>query len=352
METPDIVIFYVNHYENGFRVGKMCLISPKTADIMEKNDVFMGKNVNWRGLRGIQRNGMKEEIKSFIEYLDKEKGASQNTQVSYRRDLVQLATYLEKMGVTEAAKVTKTMLNSYVLHLEKEGKASTTVSRMLASMKAFFSYEFKSGKIKKDPADMIRAPRIEKKMPTILSIDAVNRLMEQPSGTSAKEIRDRAMLELLYATGIRVSELIHLKLEDVNMSIGFITCRDEHKERTVPFGRVAKEALSKYLALAREELLKGNESSFLFTNCSGGPMSRQGFWKIIKYYGNKAGIEEDITPHTLRHSFAAHLIGNGADMRAVQTMMGHSDLATTQMYAAYAGTNAVREAYQGAHPRR
>lgn len=294
---------------------------------------------------------MKEEIKSFIEYLDKEKGASENTQVSYRRDLLQLVSYLEEIGITEAQKVTKTVLNSYVLHLEKEGKASTTVSRTLASIKAFFGYEFKNGKIKKDPSDTIRAPKIEKKVPTILSIDEVNRLLAQPSGTSAKEVRDRAMLELLYATGIRVSELIHLKTADVNMAIGFITCRDEHKERTVPFGRVAKEALSKYMETARAELLKGDESPFLFTNCSGGSMSRQGFWKIVKYYGNKAGIEEEITPHTLRHSFAAHLIGNGADMRAVQTMMGHSDLATTQMYAAYAGTNAVREAYQGAHPR-
>lgn len=295
---------------------------------------------------------MKEEIKNFNKYLKQEKGASENTCVSYQRDLLHMAVYLEGMGITETSKVTKTVLNSYVLHLEKEGKASTTVSRTLASMKAFFSYEFKQGQIKRDPAESIHAPKIEKKMPTILSIDEVDRLLAQPSGTSAKEIRDRAMLELLYATGIRVSELIHLELTDINMPIGFITCHDEHKERTIPFGRVAKEALSKYLESAREELLKGKESSLLFTNCSGGSMSRQGFWKIIKYYGTKAGIEEDITPHTLRHSFAVHLIGNGADIKAVQTMMGHSDLATTQMYAAYAGTGSVREAYHGAHPRR
>ena len=295
---------------------------------------------------------MKTEINSFIEYLEKEKGSSENTRVSYRRDLMQMAAYLEEMGVTDPAKVTKTMLNSYVLYLEKEGKASTTVSRMLASMKAFFNYEFKQSMIKKDPAETIRAPKIEKKAPMILSVNEVTKLLEQPSGTSAKEIRDRAMLELLYATGIRVSELIHLELADINLAIGFITCRDENKERTVPFGRVAKEALTKYLEASREELLKGNESKWLFTNCSGGSMSRQGFWKIIKYYGTRAGIEGDITPHTLRHSFAAHLIGNGADMKAVQTMMGHSDLATTQMYAAYAGTSAVREAYHGAHPRR
>lgn len=295
---------------------------------------------------------MKEEIKRFVEYLAEEKGASQNTCISYQRDLLQMDGFLKDMGVEEPGKVTKTVLNSYVLHLEKEGKAATTISRTLASMKAFFNYEFKCGEIKRDPSESIRAPKIEKKVPVILTIDEVNRLLAQPSGNSAKEIRDRAMLELLYATGIRVSELIHLELQDVNMAIGFITCRDEHKERIVPFGRVAKEALTKYLETARPELLKGEESRWLFTNCSGKSMSRQGFWKIIKFYGNKAGIEEDITPHTLRHSFAAHLIGNGADMKAVQTMMGHSDLATTQMYAAYVGTSAVREAYQGAHPRK
>ena len=295
---------------------------------------------------------MKEEIKSFVEYLENEKGASENTRLSYGRDLVQMAAYLESMGITEVSKVTRTALNSYVLHMEKEGKASTTVSRMLASVKAFFSYEFKCGKIRRDPAEAIHAPKIEKKAPVILSIDEVNRLLAQPAGNSAKEIRDRAMLELLYATGIRVSELIHLETGDINMAVGFITCRDGHKERTIPFGRVAKEALSRYLASARPELLKGKESPWLFTNCSGNPMSRQGFWKIIKYYGNKAGIEEDITPHTLRHSFAAHLIGNGADMKAVQTMMGHSDLATTQMYAAYMENSTVREVYQGEHPRR
>lgn len=295
---------------------------------------------------------MKEEIKSFIEYLKNEKGASENTCISYRRDLLQMNTYLEGIGVADPAKVTKTNLNTYILQLEKAGKASTTVSRVLASMKAFFNYEFKNGKIKKDPAEMIRAPKVEKKAPKILSIEEVNRLLAQPSGVSAKEVRDKAMLELLYATGIRVSELIRLKVEDINMNIGFISCHDEHKERTVPFGRVAKEALNRYLESARGELLKGKESELLFTNCSGGSMSRQGFWKIIKHYGTMAGIEEDITPHTLRHSFAAHLIGNGADMKAVQTMMGHSDLATTQMYAAYAETGAVREAYHVAHPRK
>ena len=159
--------------------------------------------------------------------------------------------------------------------------------------------------------------------------------MGQPGLSSAKEVRDKAMLELLYATGIRVSELIGLQMEDLNMQVGYITCRDGSKERVVPFGKTARQALNFYLKNGREELLKGKESPWLFTNCNGKPMSRQGFWKIVKHYGEKSGIKTDITPHTLRHSFAAHLLRSGADIHAVQTMLGHSDAATTQMYAAY-----------------
>lgn len=263
-----------------------------------------------------------------------------------------MADYLEENGITDCGKVTKTALNSYILFLEREGKAVSTVSRALASTRSFFGWLFKEGKIRRDPADSMHAPKIEKKVPVILTVDEVTKLLEQPSGANPKEIRDKAMLELLYATGIRVTELVNLKLSDVNMSIGFITCRDEHKERMIPFGHAAKDALAKYLESARETFLKGTRSELLFTNYSGRAMSRQGFWKIIKYYGERAGIEEDITPHTLRHSFAAHLLSNGADMRVVQTMMGHSDLASTQMYTAYAMDSAVREAYQGAHPRK
>ncbi len=294
---------------------------------------------------------MKEEIKHFIEYLQQEKNASKNTQVSYERDLMRMAEYMEETGIMEPGKVTKTALNSYTLSLEKEGKAAATVSRNLASIKAFFHFEFKNGVIKKDLAEGLRAPKIERRAPVILSIDEVSRLLSEPGNGTAKEMRDKAMLELLYATGIRVSELVHLRMADINIPVGFITCRDEHKERIVPFGRVARDAVLKYLEKARGELLKGSQSEWLFINCSGGAMSRQGFWKIIKYYGKKAGIEEDITPHTLRHSFAAHLLGNGADVKAVQTMMGHADLSTTQMYAAYAGNSALRAAYRGAHPR-
>lgn len=248
---------------------------------------------------------------------------------------MQLAVYLEGQGIYEASKVTKTCLNSYILYLERQGKATTTISRVLASIKAFFHYEFGEGKIRRDPAELLKTPKIEKKPPVILTVKEVDAFLQQPAGSSAKEIRDKAMLELLYATGIRVSELIGLQVDDVNLTVGFITCRDGQKERMIPFGKTATQSLRRYLSDARGKLLKGVESEWLFTNCSGKPMSRQGFWKIVKFYGEKAGIREDITPHTLRHSFAAHLISSGADIQAVQTMLGHADLATTQMYVHY-----------------
>lgn len=292
------------------------------------------------------------DIRQFVTYLEHEKKASQNTVVSYQRDLVQLADYLERQGITEVGKVTKTSLNSYILHLEREGRATTTISRVLASIKAFFNYEMKGGQIRKDPAETLKTPKIEKKPPVILSEPEVEDLLRQPNGKTPKEIRDKAMLELLYATGIRVSELINLRLEDLNMGVGFINCRDGSKERMIPFGRVAGRALQTYLDHARDILRKGNDTSRLFTNCNGNPMSRQGFWKIVKFYGDKAGIKADITPHTLRHSFAAHLLRGGADIQSVQTMLGHSDMATTQMYAIYAQQGNLLEAYSVAHPRK
>ena len=295
---------------------------------------------------------MTEDIKDFVVYLREVKRTSANTEVSYQRDLLQMASYLREKGITEVSKVTRTSLNSYILHLEKEGKATTTISRVLASMKAFFHYELSCGRIRRDPAELIKAPRVKKKLPTILTVEEVNCLLAQPGGEAPKEIRDKAMLELLYATGIRVSELIHLKLEDVNLNVGFITCRDGVKERTVPFGKVARQSLMDYMERSRKVLLKGSESEWLFTNCSGKPMSRQGFWKIIKYYGEKAGIQADITPHTLRHSFAAHLLKSGADVHAVQAMLGHSDMATTQAYMAYSRAGEMRDAGAGAYPRR
>ena len=287
----------------------------------------MVTRIDWGSMRG--------EVDRFEQYLREVKQASENTVQSYRRDLMQMITYLEEKEIREAAKVTKTSLHGYILHMEEQGKAATTISRMMAAMKAFFNYECMQACIRRNPAESLHAPKVEKKAPVIMSVDQVSALLAQPSGQTPKEIRDKAMLALLYATGIRVSELIGIQMEDINMNIGFLVCRDGERERTIPFGRSAKAALEEYLEHARNELLRGKGSDYFFVNCTGGAMSRQGFWKIIKYYGEKAGIEEDITPHTLRHSFAAHLIARGADMRAVQTILGHSDMATTQMYAAY-----------------
>lgn len=287
----------------------------------------MVTRIDWGSMRG--------EVDRFEQYLREVKQASENTVQSYRRDLMQMITYLEEKEIREAAKVTKTSLHGYILHMEEQGKAATTISRMMAAMKAFFNYECMQACIRRNPAESLHAPKVEKKAPVVLSVDQVSALLAQPSGQTPKEIRDKAMLALLYATGIRVSELIGIQMEDINMNIGFLVCRDGERERTIPFGRSAKAALEEYLEHARNELLRGKGSNYFFVNCTGGAMSRQGFWKIIKYYGEKAGIEEDITPHTLRHSFAAHLIARGADMRAVQTILGHSDMATTQMYAAY-----------------
>ena len=287
----------------------------------------MVTRIDWGSMRG--------EVDRFEQYLREVKQASENTVQSYRRDLMQMITYLEEKEIREAAKVTKTSLHGYILHMEEQGKAATTISRMMAAMKAFFNYECMQACIRRNPAESLHAPKVEKKAPVVLSVDQVSALLAQPSGQTPKEIRDKAMLALLYATGIRVSELIGIQMEDTNMNIGFLVCRDGERERTIPFGRSAKAALEEYLEHARNELLRGKGSDYFFVNCTGGAMSRQGFWKIIKYYGEKAGIEEDITPHTLRHSFAAHLIARGADMRAVQTILGHSDMATTQMYAAY-----------------
>lgn len=290
------------------------------------------------------------ELPLFIEYLKETKNASESTVSSYQRDLKKLKAYLEDHGVESVESVTSTNLNSYVLYLEKQGLSTATVSRNVASMKAFFHYACRSHRLTEDPTEQIKAPHIEKKMPEILSMEETVRLLEQPSGNSPKELRDKAMLELLYATGMRVTELISVKLKDINLMMNYVVCKDEEKERVIPFGSNAKRALDRYLKLGRGALLRDEDSEYLFVNCSGKVMSRQGFWKLIKQYASRAGIEADITPHTLRHSFAAHLVQNGADLKSVQQMLGHSDIATTQMYVNL-NLEKVRRVYNEAHPR-
>ena len=293
---------------------------------------------------------MTQEIENFIMYMHEERHTSENTELSYERDLKKLCQFLAEQDMEDVEQISETMLNSYILYLEKIGRKASTISRSIASMKAFFHYLAREERIEHDPSENLKAPKIEKKLPEILTVEETELLLEQPSGTSPKELRDRAMLELLYATGIRVSELIHLKISEINLNLEFVTCKDAHKERVVPFGDKAREAVLAYLENGRPFLVDDDACELLFTNCSGKAMSRQGFWKLIKHYGAMAGIEADITPHTLRHSFAAHLVSNGADLHSVQEMLGHSDIATTQVYNAL-NQGRVREVYKKAHPR-
>ncbi len=293
---------------------------------------------------------MEKEIGAFITYLHNVKNTSGNTEMSYKRDLEKVLHFMASRDIYEVKDVTAQDLTDYVKYLEDNKFAAATVSRNIASLKAFYHYMVQEGLVEEDISDKLKAPKIEKKAPEIMTPDEVVRLLDQPSGNSPKEIRDKAMLELLYATGIRVTELITLTLSDVNMQMNFILCRDRNKERIIPFGAAAKAAMERYLNGTREGMLENKKSDVLFANCSGQPMSRQGFWKLIKHYAKKADIQADITPHTLRHSFAAHLVENGADLRSVQEMLGHSDISTTQIYANL-NHNHIREVYAKAHPR-
>lgn len=275
---------------------------------------------------------MESTITDFIKYLEQMKGASKSTVMSYQRDLKKLFAFLRSKGIGQLTDVTSTSLNSYVLFLEREGFSAATVSRHIASMKSYFHYMFRHHRVMEDPSETIRAPHIEKKEPEILTRQEVRDFLEAPVCDTPKGCRDKAMLELLYATGMRVSELLAVQVGDVNLEMNYIVCRDGAKERVIPFGEGVKRALQHYADDMRGELLKEKESSYFFVNCSGGVMSRQGFWKLIKQYAGKARIIKDITPHTLRHSFAVHLVQNGTELKAVQEILGHSDISTTQMY--------------------
>ena len=293
---------------------------------------------------------MNNEIDAFVGYMHENRQTSGNTEAAYARDLRKLTEYLKEIGVTSFAQVDRKELADFLLILEAQGRKASTISRFIASVKAFFSWKVVHGIRCDNPAKGLKAPKIEKKLPEILTEAEIGRLLEQPSSAAPKELRDKAMMELLYATGIRVSELISLNLSDVNLKLEYLVCRDAHKERTLPFGTTAKHALEKYLEESRPQLVEDAACTLLFTNCSGEPMSRQGFWKIVKYYGRQAGLTGEITPHTLRHSFAAHLLGNGADLKSVQELMGHSDISTTQVYMQLSDRK-IREVYKNAHPR-
>ena len=291
-----------------------------------------------------------ELLHLFEEYLTTEKKASANTVSSYLRDMHQFETAMAEQDL-ELTELAVQDVELYVDGLTRKGKSAATVTRSIASIKSFYNCMIALGIMDRNPAKDVVAAKVERKLPQILTGKEVELFLEQPDCSDLKGFRDRAMLELLYATGIRVSELIHLEMSDVNLAMGYINCRDTDSERVIPFGSQAKKALQQYMHTVRNGFLKEQESEVLFTNCSGKPMSRQGFWKVLKHYAQTAGIEKDITPHTLRHSFAAHLIQNGADLKSVQEMLGHSDISTTQMYLNM-NVYKIRDVYTKAHPRK
>ena len=293
---------------------------------------------------------MNTYVKEYTSFMTDIRHKSLNTVESYKRDVTQYISYLDGTGVTDISSTTKTTVLSYLLYLQKEGRASSTVSRTLASLRSYYLFMMQNGVVKSNPTSNLEAPHVEKKIPKILSGDEVELLLEQPKDCDNKGIRDKAMLELLYATGIRVSELINLDVSDVNVPMSFVRCKGGKKERIIPMGHQAKDALENYINNVRKYMVKDENETALFVNCSGARLSRQGFWKLIKYYQHIAGIETDITPHTLRHSFAAHLLENGADLHSIQEMMGHADISSTQVYSRMMNSK-IKDVYAKAHPR-
>jgi len=294
---------------------------------------------------------MESLINAFIEYISVERGLAKNTIDSYHRDLKDYISYLNKENIYNIDSTTRTVIVSYLLYMQKQGKASSSISRTCAAIKAFYHFLMNERLIESDPTVNLDTPKLEQRLPRVLTVDDVENLLNQPDTSDCWGIRDKSMLELLYATGIRVSELINIKVDDINIDVGFLRCIGKGaKERIVPVGTIAMNYLKLYINTARLEILKGYESDILFLNYRRQAFSRQGVWKVLKKYAIKAGISGNITPHTLRHSFATHLLENGADLRAVQEMLGHADISTTQIYT-HITRKKIKEVYDKTFPR-
>ena len=289
-------------------------------------------------------------LSRFQDYLKNERNSSDNTIASYMRDMRQLSEFLDAHDLPNLLDAGEKELNIYLDFLRRSGKSPATVTRHIATMKRFYQYFFAAGEVIQNPAASLVGEKTEKKLPQILTSKEVELLLEQPECTDAKGYRDRAMLELLYATGIRVTELISLNVSDVSLAVGVIRCRKKDKERVIPLYPKAVKALAEYMEFIRPQMIATPDEQSLFVNVNGERMTRQGFWKIVKTYQAKAHIEKDITPHTLRHSFAAHLLENGADLRSIQEMLGHSDLSSTQIYA-HIVKKKLKQVYTKPHPR-
>ncbi|MCI8641227.1 MAG: site-specific tyrosine recombinase XerD [Clostridia bacterium] len=292
---------------------------------------------------------MEKQLKAFFEFLEQDKKLSNNTLQSYQRDLKQFRRYIEGCEVPYN-KVDEEVMQNYIEYLEELGKKPSTISRCIASIRSFYQYVLKKGKVKKDPTKNMQSPKVEKRTPCILTSKEVELLLEQPKDVDLKGIRDKAMLEFAYATGMRVTEIISLDVDDINFQEGCVNCKKANKQRVIPLGKMSLKALKEYTENARDILLKDESERALFVNINGQRLTRQGFWKIIKYYKEQAHISKDITPHVLRHSFATHLLQNGADLKAIQTMMGHSDISSTQVYMQFQDEG-LKNIYQKAHPR-
>ena len=293
---------------------------------------------------------MLDFIRAYENYLSKVKQASANTIASYMRDIRQFADWLSSIGVANVVDASQLNISQYLTHLEDDGRSAATVSRNLASLKNFYSYVVSTGFLEKTPVVNIHVERGEKKLPQILTGREIELLLAQPVCVDAKGYRDKAMLEVMYATGIRVTELIELDLDDVNLELGIIKCSGARKSRVIPLYPAALKALGAYLKDVRSSMLAMPDEPALFVNVNGQRMSRQGFWKILKHYQTTAKIEKEITPHTLRHSFAVHLLENGADLGSLQELMGHSDISSTQLYT-HMVNQKLKSVYEKCHPK-
>ena len=292
---------------------------------------------------------MEKQLKLFFDFLENEKKASNNTLQSYKRDIKQYENYLVQKQ-KKYDEITSKDMKEYIEELKEIGKKPSTISRNIASIRSFYQYEVKNKKMVEDPTEGIQSPKVEKRVPSILTSNEVSLLLEQPKAIDLKGIRDKAMLEFAYATGMRVTEIISLNVEDVNLAEGYVVCETGNKKRTIPLGNLSLKALKEYVESARNILIKKDETKALFVNINGSRLTRQGFWKIIKYYKEQAHISKEITPHVLRHSFATHLLQNGADLKSIQAMLGHSDILSTQVYMQFQD-DSLKDIYRKAHPR-
>ena len=292
---------------------------------------------------------MEKQIKLFLDFLKNDKKLSDNTLQSYRRDIEQYEKYVNDNKINYL-KATEETIIQYMDYLREENKKESTISRNLASTRSFYQFLIRSKKIKKDPTMTIESPKVEKRVPSILTSKEVELLLDQPKDVDLKGTRDKAMLEFAYATGMRVTEMISLNLDDVRLDEGYVVCRGKNKSRNIPLGSMSLKALKEYIEEARPYLIKNEDEEALFVNVNGTRLTRQGFWKIVKFYKEQAHINKEITPHILRHSFATHLLQNGADLKAIQTMLGHSDISSTQVYMQFQDA-VIKNEYKKAHPR-